>query len=129
MLLMAARSFAAFAGTPGFAVAVDGAESRWYRGSTPVGCGDERIDGTVRVIGVTHPPGVPPTSIAMQTDGPLARRSAFPVLTTREVVPGLTLVAPARGSGFPAGVHRLIPGRPEGHDDIRVCLGTDVDPG
>lgn len=124
-LLAAARRFAPYAGTPGVALDPVGAEQpSWFEAaSAAIGCDPESPVGGIDVIGITHPVGRPPTSIEVRRDGPPRRFATFDLRTTREVVPGLTLVVLARGQAFPEGVYRLELEGLDGAGPVRVCIG------
>lgn len=124
-LLEAARRYAPVAGHAGLAITDSSSGSvRHYDAVPSIGCGDEIIGDAVSVLGITHDPGAPPSSVAMLADGPLGRTANLRLRSTREVVPGLTLVAPLRAATFPDGVYRLVLGGPDGPRTTIVCLGT-----
>lgn len=124
-LLTSARRYAPYAGTGAFVITdARTGRVRGFQPSPTIGCGDDLIGETVPVLGITHPPGQPPQSVAMRADGPLGRTVSLRLRSTREVIPGLTLVAPSRGASFPDGIYRLILGGPSGPSTTIVCLGT-----
>ena len=92
---------------------------------SPTGCdGDASIDARPPVIGLTHPGDRVPTSVDATVLGPFGRSIAVRLRTAVDVVPGLTLLAPGRGSSFADGVYRISIRDHQGLREFRVCIGT-----
>jgi hypothetical protein len=79
------------------------------------------------VMGLGHPVGAPPTDVrAERVSDAVAVEQ--PLLTAREVIPGLTLLAPADGDTFVPGVYRLTVVTEGETRRLTVCAGvTDLD--
>jgi len=90
----------------------------------PIGCDDASIDARPPVIGLTHPAERVPTSVAVTVLGRSGRSIAVRLRTAIDVVPGLTLLAPGRGSTFPDGVYQITIRGDDGVRDLLVCIGS-----
>lgn len=79
------------------------------------------------LLAIGHPVGedVSATRLELVLDG--GRTRSMPVLIARDVVPGLSLLAPAGGQAFPSGVHRLSVGEGAAARTTRVCIGVAGD--
>jgi hypothetical protein len=79
------------------------------------------------LLAIGHPVGVDVSTARLELllDG--GRTRSMPVLIARDVVPGLSLLAPASGQAFPTGVHRLDVGDGADARTTRVCIGVAGD--
>ncbi|CAN5489138.1 hypothetical protein BH20CHL7_BH20CHL7_16450 [soil metagenome] len=131
-IMTAARRYAAQAGTPG--VVFSGAGHRQRDPvSAPVrdlpmdrtiGCDERLIDETPAVIGFSHLQGGAPGRISGRAIGPNRQSFDLRLRVARSVVPGLTVVAPARGLAFAAGIYRFTLDGDQGRTVVDICLRT-----
>jgi hypothetical protein len=141
-LLAAARAYGRFAGVDGLligsaeqlrdpvraagfqarAIEPDPATSEPSLG--PIGCEGADFPAKPPVIGLGHPVDRVPSSVEITASGRLDQTIATRLRTAVDVVPGLTLLAPARGATFPDGVYRITIHDDRGVRELRVCLGT-----
>lgn len=131
-LLYAARRYAAHAGS-GTLVFSGGGRRRPDWAEAPVrtlplgdaiGCGADIIDETPAVLGFAFADGETLDRIDARLVAPLGRTLDVRLRVAREVVPGLSLVAPARGAAFAAGIYRLAIDTSHGTRQVTLCLGT-----
>jgi hypothetical protein len=141
-LMSAAGVFSPFAGRDGLLIgtteqlrdpdqaatlqprAIEVDPSRGGTSMRTIGCDDADIDARPPVIGLAHPVDLVPSSIEAVVLGPFERSTAVRLRTAIDVVPGLSLVAPERGSAFPDGVYRITIRDATGVRAVRVCIGT-----
>lgn len=131
-LLEAARRYAEHAGT-GTLVFSGGGRRQPDAAQAPVrtlplgdaiGCGADIIDETPAVLGFALADGETLDRIDARLRAPLGRTLDVRLRVAREVVPGLSLVAPARGAAFAAGIYRLAIDTSHGTRLVTLCLGT-----
>lgn len=124
-MLLAARSFARYAGSTGVVVGTaepleGGPRSvairllRAGQGSAigipardRVPCDGVRVDGLAGVIGVAGPVDAPPATVAARVLFEFNRSSEQPMLTAAGDVPGLTLLAPAGETPLPSDAYQI----------------------
>jgi len=131
-LLEAARLYGDAAGVDGLILRGAGrrqtddrdAPVRSFPMAASIGCGDALIDETPAVLGLGHATDIHPRSITATLRGPNGREIDVPLRIAPVVIPGLTLIAPARGVAFAAGIYRFTIFSATGWDTFTVCLGT-----
>jgi hypothetical protein len=89
-----------------------------------IGCGDALIDETPAVLGLGHGFDVHPSNIAATLVTPDGDDVDVPLRIATSILPGLTLIAPARGVTFPAGIYRFTLDDDPRTSGFTVCLGT-----
>lgn len=89
-----------------------------------IGCGADIIDETPAVLGIALADGEVLEGIDARLLAPLGRTMDVRLRVARDVLPGLSLVAPARGAAFAAGIYRLAIRTSTGTRAISLCLGT-----
>ena len=89
-----------------------------------IGCEGASIDARPPVIGLAYPVDRVPSSVEVTVLGPFDRPNAVRLRSAIDVVPGLTLLAPGRGSTFSDGVYRISIRDDRGVRELRVCIGT-----
>ena len=77
-------------------------------------------------IGVDHPLGRPPTDIALRLEQVGGGTVAQPILTAREVIPGLSMIGPRDRAAFTPGVYRLEIGSGARAERLLLCVGVDA---
>ncbi len=75
-------------------------------------------------IGVEHPLGQPPTDVVLRLDQAGGGTIPQPILTAREVVPGLSMIGPADRAAFTPGVYRLQIGTGAAAERQLLCVGV-----
>jgi hypothetical protein len=129
-LLAAARRFATFAGREAllWADIADRSTGVWTIEVQPIsdgaGCPSLAGSGPVGVLGIGHAVGGPPDAVELVRLDASDTETAEPVRLAKEVVVGLTLVAPADAASFEPGTYRLSfrGGGLDGRSG-RLCLG------
>jgi len=125
LMLLAARSFARYAGSSGVVVgtaepleggprsvairrlraAPEGASGIPARDRVP--CDGVRVDGLAGVIGLVQPVDAPPSRVVARVLFEFTRSEEQPILLARGDVPGLTLLAPASDAVLSSDAYRL----------------------
>jgi hypothetical protein len=75
-------------------------------------------------IGVSYPPGRPPSMIRLQLEATPGRFQDQPILVARDVAPGMSMIGPADRAAFSRGNYRLTTGDGPSTAPMRLCLGT-----
>jgi len=141
-LFAAARAFGPFAGRDGLLMgnaeqlrdperaagltprAIEVDPTRPVPSFRTIGCDDAYIDARPPVLGLAHPVDRAPSSVEVAVLGPFQRSVGVRLRISPAVLPGLTLLAPARGATFPDGVYRITVRDDGGIRELRVCIGT-----
>ena len=89
-----------------------------------VGCGANIVDETPAVLGFALADGESLQAIVARISAPLGRAMTVPLRVARDVLPGLSLVAPVRGAALAAGIYRFTLETTAGTREMTVCLGT-----
>ncbi len=131
-LLRAARRYADFAGNDALILS-GGSRRDPDPGGPPVsafplvetiGCDRSIIRETPEVLGIGHQADDAPSSIRATIEGPTRRTIDLRLRIAPGVVPGLTLVAPARAATFAPGIYRFTMDGRDGPTGFTVCLGA-----
>lgn len=131
-LLDAARTYGAEAGVDGIVLRGAGrgetgarpAPVRTFAMAPEIGCGDDPTDETPAVIGLGHPADIHPRSITATLRVPGDRETDVPLRIAPVVIPGLTLIAPARDVAFAPGTYTFTTTALGTTRAFTLCLGS-----